>query len=438
MFFVSFFLIALVGGCSQKLRVNKPMPKERPLLIEFGMTTPDTRHMRQNVAYYEEYLPLDGLVFNVQPDRYAGRYGDIYVGSVDREYLPLEKSVFCGDQRVKIENFTGIIEDLQNTPFKKFKHNFLALYFCAPGAYELDWFDDEYWDTVCYNVGVLAKIAKQSGCVGIWFDNEMYGENNIWNYLAQKAAYPDRPQSFDAYRRQVRERARQFIEAINAEFPDIDLVLVFGSSLMHARMAGPDVVANLMDIETDLDGDFSRASEVLMAPFIDGLLENADERTEVIDGYELSYYYKTDEQFQRANRVVRQECKRYSQIPELYAEKIGLGLGLFPTHPPQQGRNFTSEELTKSVELAMKYTDKYVWLYAGYDSFWIKGGHAGMPIAADFKRGRTAPGTIENSIHDPAEFPGIDFRGISTEFIDAIAEGKEKALKYWDSERKKK
>ena len=71
-----------------------------------------------------------------------------------------------------------------------------------------------------------------------------------------------------------------------------------------------------------------------------------------------------------------------------YAEKIGLGLGLFPTYPPPPypGRNFTPDELAKSVELAMKYTDKYVWLYAGYDSFWIKGGAGGKPLSADFAR----------------------------------------------------
>ena len=35
--------------------------KDKPLLIQFGQTTPDARLLRKNVAYWEAYLPFDDM-----------------------------------------------------------------------------------------------------------------------------------------------------------------------------------------------------------------------------------------------------------------------------------------------------------------------------------------------------------------------------------------
>ena len=294
--------IILTSGCFGGGELDRPVSKARPLLIEWGQASPDVRQMRKHVAYWEEYLPFDGVAMYVNADRYAGRYGDISADALDPNYWSIAWQVFS-DRRVEIADYAGAIEDLKNTQFKKFKHNFLILFSHPHNNFEPDWFDDEYWGTVCRNAAVLARIAKQGGCKGIFFDNEQYPTNMVWNYSHLRKVHQKRPQDFEAYRQQLRKRGREFIVAINSEYPGIDFMMTFGSSLMHARMAGKDVIANLMDLETDLNGDFSRSREVLLASFLDGLIEGADEDTNIIDGYELSYYYKTEKEFQRAGRV---------------------------------------------------------------------------------------------------------------------------------------
>lgn len=422
-------ILMVLSGRSQALEVTGRLSKEKPLLIEFGQTTPDARHMRKNVAYWEEYLPFDGVVMRVHPDKYAGRYGGICADALDPNYWSIAWSAFS-NRTINPADYAGAIEDLRNTPFKKFKHNFLLLNSHPYNNFEPDWFDDDYWQKVCYNVAVLARIAKQGGCKGIMFDDEMYPTNQVWNYNHLKQAHPDRPQDFETYRQQVRKRGREFIKAINAEFPDIEFCMLFGSSLMHARMAGRNVVADLEDVETHLEGEFKGSREVLIAPFLDGLIEAAAEETKIIDMYELSYYYKTAEQFQNAQKIVKEDCRIYSMIPKLYAEKIGLGLGLYPTR--KDPRRFKYDELAKSTELAMKYTDKYVWIWSEDDSFWVKQGES--PILPDYAMTDvrfgapmllTYPATKKSVLRNR-------YRSADTEYIGALFEGKKKALEQYE------
>lgn len=375
----------------------------------------------KNVAYWEEYLPFDGVVMRVHPDKYAGRYGGISADALDPNYWSIAWSAFS-DRIVDISEYAGAIDDLKNTPFKKFKNNFLLLC-CYPKRYfEPDFFDDEYWDIVCKNVSTLAKIAKQGGCKGILFDTEIYPSCEMWDYGDLKKVYKDRPQDFESYRRQLRKRGRQFIKAINSEFPGIDMCLLFGTSMVHKRLPKQDASGKI---------DFSGARYALIVPFIDGMIEAADAETEIIDMYELSYYYKKAEQFENAQKIVKEDCKAYSQIPDLYSEKIGLGLGLYPTR--YDPRRFTYEELAKSTELAMKYTDKYVWIWGEDDSFWIKEGES--PILSDYAMVDTRFGLPE-LITYPATKKSVlrhRYRSADQGYIDALFKGKKKALEQYEN-----
>ena len=402
----------------------------KPLLIEYGQTTPDPKLMRKYVDYWEEYLPFDGVVFTVNQNRYAGRFGITSSNSIDTVNWSLESGVFA-NRKLRLEDFSDAIDDLKATNFKKFKHNFLWANCYPKMGSALNWFDDEHWANVLNNIGIVATIAKQGGCVGILLDTEVYGDAQIWTYTKLKETFPDSPQDWESYRKMVYKRGKEFIEAINEKFPGCEFPLLFGSCLTHERMAGAQGIKDSYEYKPGADVDFSGGREALISPFLDGLIAGADKDTKITDWFEMSYYYKTEEQFAKIETIVRDRCSAYSLYPEIYREKIQTGVGLFPTHPPQRGRNFTADEVAKSVEYGLKHTDKYVWIWNETKTFWVKGGPEGKPMLAYqpmVNSSNPDPSHLTDSVTEDNAL-AENYHGVDTDFIDAIAAGKAVALK---------
>lgn len=382
-----------------------------PLLIEFGQTTPDTRLMRQHVEYWEEYLPFDGVVIPINPAQYAGRYGHFR-----GQALPWTA---IRGVPADLSDYQHAIDDLKATAFRKFRHNFIYVNFHYGEPFP--WFDDELWGGVLHNVRILATIAKEGGCEGIWLDPEQYSTTRIWNFGALVEAFPNRPQDFTSYQNLVRRRGAQFIEAINEVYPGCEVVTVWGSSFTYNYHHNKDNYERL---------HFSQLHYGLLPAFVDGLLFAADEQTTITDGYERSYTCKTEEEFAEAHVVVREACKEYSQIPEFYSKNIHVGLALFPTHPnlfnPRDftENHFSPDDLAEAVRLAMRLTDRYLWIWNEATSFWIKGGVDGVPLLAHHASQLTTPPeepTVENVMRE-------DAHGLPQAYMDAIARGKALAL----------
>src|SRR5947208_14377496 len=93
-----------------------PSTAAQKRLIEFGWDEPDTAFLRQHIAEMEQ-TPFDGCVFHVPGDFLWQCWGK-------RTFIETE--------------LRPAIEDLKNTPLKKFTHNFLR-FNVAPG--DVDWFD---------------------------------------------------------------------------------------------------------------------------------------------------------------------------------------------------------------------------------------------------------------------------------------------------------
>gem|GEM_PF-4320718 len=412
------FLLPVAAGAAERAG--------RPLLIQWGQVTPDPRLLRRHVAYWEAYLPFDGIVIPINQDRYAGRYGSTSANALPPEHWPLT-ATFLGEQRARLADYRHAIADLQATPFRKFRHNFIPMSCYPRMGFALDWFSDEHWDTILHNVGILARIAKQGGCVGLWLDTEQYGRAAIWSVPALRKAFPDRPQDADAYRRAVRRRATQFIRAVNAEFPGCHFGLAYGSCAVHWALAGWEP-AELAAYEPQPGVDFSMHRYGLLAPFVDGLIDGADSATRIIDGYELSYYYKTESDFAVAGPVVHDKCRAYSMIPDRYAARIELALGLYPLRKDRFV--FTPAETETAVSLAMQATDRYVWIWNEAANFWIRGGPDGQRLPAD------QPG-VNTTDSDPAYLTdrptpenvmATRYHGVPTAFIEAISRGKAAGL----------
>jgi len=222
---------------------------------------------------------------------------------------------------------------------------------------------------------VLAWVAKESNCRGIWFDTEQYGPKQIWNYQRIQVLLPDRAAPFDVYRAKALERGEQFVRALNRQFPGIDLVLAFGNCIIYDDMTRKEPLP-----------DVSHARYTLLSPFIDGMMRAADADTTITDAFELSYYYKEEQQFVDAISIVRDDCSAYSNDPNRYRCDIRVGFGLYPTHVGMfNPRDFTNNkyqpnDLRHAVRHAMVHTDRYAWVWHERYSFWIKGGPDGSPL----------------------------------------------------------
>lgn len=407
--------------------------KEGPLLIQFGQVTPDTRLLRKHAAYWEQYLPFDGLVIELNAEKYAGRYGNLGSGMVGDGDLSISWHIFS-PIRFDPADYEHAIEDLKAAKFRKFKHNFLLVCVTAGGTYDhknmkngdkwqyfaFDWFDDETWQTVLHNVKVIARIAKEGGCKGLFLDLEQYG-SYYWWFSKLREGYPDRPQDWDSYETIIRQRAQDFMQAINSVFPGCEIMTCFGSSYVYRGQTDAE------KREKPHDRHFSYESYGMVAPFMDGLLLGADKDSTIHDGYEMSYYYKSIKSYGRAKEIVKYLCKAYSKVPELYSENIKLAFGIFPTasnsfdpHDFSKG-DFTPDEFAHAVRTAMNLTDKYVWIWNEAATYWIKGGPEGKPLLGDHPHELGKKPTVDNMMSKK-------YYGIPMEFIEAMAKGKAQAL----------
>jgi len=118
----------------------------------------------------------------------------------------------------------------------------------------------------------------------------------------------------------------------------------------------------------------ARGANGLLPAFIDGMME-AGPRAEFFDGYEGSYGHKTYKQYADVARYIRQEGKKLSLVPELYAKKMKVGFGIWPA----LGHialgvplGFSPTDLEHALHYALRESDGLVWLYMSrtYEPWW--------------------------------------------------------------------
>jgi hypothetical protein len=315
--------------------------------IEFGWDEPDTAFMRAHVAEMEK-TPFDGCVFHVN-----------YL----KDGKPTGTFLWeCWSKRTFTEaELQPALDDLKATHFTRFTENFLR-FNTVPG--DVDWFDD--FSAVLANAKLAAKIAKEGNCRGILFDIEQYN-SPLFDYRKQRDA---KSKSWDQYAAQVRARGREVIKAFQDGYPGLTVFLTFGYSLPHAQSAGKP--AKLPD-----------CSYGLLAPLLDGMLDAAEGSTVFVDGYELSYAYKTAAEFDKARDVVRTAVLPLCGNREAYAKRFTLGPGLWMDDDWRKkgwddqdvSKNyFTPDAFEKATREALRVSDKYVWIYTEQPRWWTASG----------------------------------------------------------------
>lgn len=258
-------------------------------VIQWG-DAPPTTCMKDHIDEMEQ-LPFDGVVMGIQPNAGAKNISwDIW-----------------GPTKLRAEDYSRSIEALKSTKFKRFTDNFLTLN-VAPGY--IDWFDEDF-STVIANVRLLARITKECRIKGILLDVEQY-EGQPFCYQAQRQWDEH---SFADYQTQVRKRGREFIKAINAEYPDATILLTFGYTIAYGN--------------TTKAGDtLEKSSYGLLTAFIDGLLDAAGPKTRIHDGYEHAYGFKTESEFAGARDTMLKKGLEWTaskeRFPEHYSNSSGM------------------------------------------------------------------------------------------------------------------
>lgn len=314
-------------------------------ILLFCREIPAPAALRERVSELERRAPFDGLVLDVP---IAGRQRTLAWLVWGRETLTA----------TSLESAGG---DLSATRFRRFKHNFLRVN-AMPG--DVDWFDED-WRTVAANAGVAAGFARRTGLRGLVFDTEQYGEARPFDYDRQR----DRGRrGFGEYAEQARLRGRELIAAINAAYPDVTLLVLFGHTLPHRRLG-----AGVAHLEPVPDEALARVEYGLLAPFLDGVLEGAGPGTVYVDAYESSYPYRERAQFSRARGLIRDQALRVSRVPDVYRSRVRAGFGLWldfesdrrgwSTTDPSKNY-FTPDGFGQALRAALAETDGYVWVYS--------------------------------------------------------------------------
>lgn len=325
-------------------------PRAGKKLIEYGWDVPNSYFLKTNIEKMEQ-IPFDGIVIR----------GVTYQTPNGGPEL-LAWRVFSR-HKFQPADYQHVIDDVKSIKFTRFKDNFIEM--CShPG--EVDFFDPD-WDIAVHNARCMAKIAKESGCVGLTFDPEKYGEFPTWGYEARpekmKKAY-----SFAEYTARVRECGRKFMKAINSEFPDVKILAWYGHSLPY------------LDAKEWTGGrGLQYAYYALLPAFYDGMLDVATPQTQFIDGHEFAYSYGSRKQYLDARKRVLREAKTISQCPEEFTEHVRCGFGVwadydwrtFGWHPDDFSKNYwTPGALRTALSHALASSDEYVWVYSEKLCWW--------------------------------------------------------------------
>jgi hypothetical protein len=354
----------LLAGISTQ---GQPSTLSTKKLIEFGWDEPNTAFLRAHILEMQR-TPFDGCVFHADYTKPDGAKGSFTWQS-------------WGSQAFTETDLKDAFADLRAVNVGRFKSNFMR--FNTTPA-KIDWFDDH--SAVMTNATLAARLARSGRFPGILFDIEQY-EGQLFNYRKQRDA---KTKSWELYAAQARRRGREVMQAFQAGYPDLTIFLTFGYSVPWADShAGASPLA---------DGNYG-----LLAPFLDGMVEAASGRTQIIDGYELSYGYKNTEQFATARKAMKEDLLPIVRDPEKYRSVFSLGFGVWLDLDWRKygwdiadftKNYFTPSTFETSVAEALRAADKYVWIYSETPRWWSLEGRS-VKLPADYdsalRRARSAP-----------------------------------------------
>ena len=346
--------MCVIGACVMAITILRvPLPVSTTTaqttpavkLIEYGWDSPRPEFVRTHIREMER-RPFDGVIM-----RLSDGGGDIFQPHAwDAEKLAPQLPV---------------LRDIQ---WQSFDSNFLAMY----AASSMDWYDDTDWGVVTAHAAFMARAASACRCTGLMFDPEPYGPSP-WTYAEQVHA-ADR--TFSEYQVIVRRRGREFMRALQREYPGLELLTLHGYSYFSQVSAGAGVRQPENVLMSHTWG--------LLPAFYDGLWEEADSRTRIIDGSERSYFFERPDQFLRGAAAVRRGVLPFvaTELWEKYVRQVQVAqtlyidwiFGKYMASWPTVVNGLRGDQRAQLAEHhvyhALRNSDKYVWSYSEKMNWW--------------------------------------------------------------------
>ncbi|MAE66320.1 MAG: hypothetical protein CMJ18_18780 [Phycisphaeraceae bacterium] len=364
----------------------------RRKIIEYGWDVPTPAFIVEHIDSMQRQ-PFDGLIFRLEGHRMAF---DL--------------------RRWNARDLAPQAEQLTHVRWGRFTDNFPVLW---SSVQKMDWFDDAQWETIEHNLGLVAKIARQTGCRGVAFDPEPYDGNpwawpNDWEGRGSTVSYADR--KYEDLWKQVRRRGAQFISALQREMPNLVLFTFYQLSLFNNGpiMREPDPARRMEMLSKDRYG--------LLLAFTEGFLEGAGPNVRIVDGASETSNHHRLSSFHRSYHRTRAGVLNLlpSTLHERYRQTVEFGPKLFvdylyAIYPPET-RNATyfinDEQRQRLMEYAtwcaLETTDRYVWVYSERMNWWQdqRTGHEHRVRAAEaiasaltlHERGKAPDPSIEDAV----------------------------------------
>lgn len=301
--------------------------REHQRLLQWGHDTPRL----QDIPTYTQQLaklPFDGLVLDIaSPDDGRDLSWALFEDTVDEDLLD------------------EIHRDFSDYAWDNLTDNFLRVTIYNP---ELTW---DGWDMPLANLSKIATLAQDLGFKGILFDTEQYGAVGLFDYPAQNAK---QPQPFDAYRELAFQHGVDTMQALQQAYPDITIIYSLGITHRLTWFDSPPLNEHRYG---------------LLVPYIEGMIRVANPSVTLIDGFESSYLYRTETEFETAYKWIRGGVSMQLADGDRYRNMMQAGFGLWMDPYcgdgglPEAGCGFTQNEFKTALSLALQYSDRYVWLY---------------------------------------------------------------------------
>jgi hypothetical protein len=327
-----FFRVALALGGVYIFLIYPASASPRSEKRLLAMGVPSLQEMTDVIEAFQQ-TPFDGLILDI---------------ATPNDRRGLAWTVF-GDQRVDHAQLDRLAERFSGFNWGRLTDNFLRVNI-YPAT--VDWFDD--FDAIIDNMEALARLAYQLGFGGIMLDTEQYPGVEIFDYTKQK--YKNQ-HDYAAYDAQVFLRGQEVMRALNRGFPGISVLYTFGLSTGAQFGGGRDLLPY--------------TGSGLLTAFIEGMIDAAGETTTLVDAFEASYTYTQEAEFLAAYKLIKDFTRDvYARNPTAYGEATQAGFGLWIDQGCGDAGltssmcGFTPESFQSTVELALKYSDRYVWIYS--------------------------------------------------------------------------
>ncbi|MDQ3024748.1 MAG: hypothetical protein M3R04_10305, partial [bacterium] len=244
----------------------------------------------------------------------------------------------------------------------------------------------------------------------MWWDPEFYfpaTSRSPWTY--NTSLYPNH--TFLEVEAKVRQRGREYMQAMQSAKPDIVVLATYLASLPYDQTGGD---RNLLP-----DSEYA-----LLAGFVAGIIEVADARAQIIDGHEFGYYTDdTSTYLSGRNRVVNTSAVVLPpDIVDFYRQRVGFAEGLYVEYAiGSYGHGawdptFMTTYWKHHVYNSLVSTDRYVWCYnedggrSGLLNWWsdpMTNIPAGLIDATRAARAMLSAGTALG--YDLCKDPGADW-----------------------------